>query len=67
MAKVKELTGHSARVLHLAAGPDGATVVSASADESLRFWRVFSGNKGKATAAAAPAAGARMLNAIALR
>uniref|UniRef100_A0A4W5LAT6 CDC20/Fizzy WD40 domain-containing protein n=1 Tax=Hucho hucho TaxID=62062 RepID=A0A4W5LAT6_9TELE len=28
MRKVKELTGHSARVLHLAAGPDATTVVS---------------------------------------
>ena len=67
MAKVKELTGHSARVLHMAAGPDGATVVSASADESLRFWRVFSGASKAGKAAAAPASNARMLSAIALR
>lgn len=36
MAKVKELEGHSARVLHLAASPDGAHVCSAAADETLR-------------------------------
>lgn len=42
MTKVKELHGHSARVLHLAASPDGQTVVSAAADETLRFWNIFS-------------------------
>ena len=41
MSKIKELTGHTARVLHLATAPDGATVCSAGADETLRFWRVF--------------------------
>jgi len=40
MCKVKELTGHTARVLHLATGPTGQ-VVSAGADETLRFWDVF--------------------------
>jgi cell division cycle protein 20 (cofactor of APC complex) len=39
---VAELTGHSARVLSLAQSPDGTTVLSASADETLRFWRIFS-------------------------
>jgi cell division cycle protein 20 (cofactor of APC complex) len=41
MAKVKELEGHSSRVLHLACSADGGTVVSAAADETLRFWEVF--------------------------
>lgn len=41
MIKVAELTGHTARVLHLAQSPDGHTVVSAAADETLRFWRIF--------------------------
>uniref|UniRef100_A0A7S4K372 CDC20/Fizzy WD40 domain-containing protein n=1 Tax=Odontella aurita TaxID=265563 RepID=A0A7S4K372_9STRA len=41
MAKIKELDGHTARVLHMACGPDGSTVVSAAADETLRFWDVF--------------------------
>ncbi|KAJ1462366.1 WD40-repeat-containing domain protein [Pelagophyceae sp. CCMP2097] len=43
MQKVCELTGHTARVLHLAQSPDGRTVVSAAADETLRFWSVFGG------------------------
>lgn len=41
MAKVKELEGHTSRVLHLACSPDGATVVSAAGDETLRFWEIF--------------------------
>jgi len=41
MAKVKELEGHTARVLHMATSPDGSSVVSAAADETLRFWDVF--------------------------
>jgi cell division cycle protein 20 (cofactor of APC complex) len=42
LVKVTELTGHTSRVLHLAQSPDGATVVSAAGDETLRFWNVFS-------------------------
>lgn len=41
MTKVKELEGHTSRVLHMACSPDGGTVVSAAADETLRFWDVF--------------------------
>ena len=36
MTKVKELTGHTARVLHMAMSPDGSSVCSAAADETLR-------------------------------
>ena len=41
MAKVGEFNGHTSRVLHLAQSPDGTSVCSAAADETLRFWRVF--------------------------
>ncbi len=41
LTKVKELTGHTSRVLSLARSPDGSTVVSAAGDESLRFWNIF--------------------------
>jgi WD40 repeat protein len=37
MTKVKELTGHTNRVLHMAMSPDGSTVCSAAADETLRY------------------------------
>ena len=43
MTKLCELTGHTARVLHFAQSPDGETVVSAAADETLRFWSIFGG------------------------
>jgi len=45
MEKVTELTGHTARVLHLALTPDGETVISAAADETIRFWRCFESSK----------------------
>lgn len=41
MARIKELPGHTARVLNMEASPDGTSVVSAAADETLRFWNVF--------------------------
>ncbi len=41
MAKVGEFNGHTSRVLHLSQSPDGTSVCSAAADETLRFWRVF--------------------------
>lgn len=41
LAKVAEMNGHTSRVLHLAQSPDGTTVCSAAADETLRFWRCF--------------------------
>lgn len=40
MAKIKDFEGHTSRVLHMACGPTGS-VVSAAADETLRFWDVF--------------------------
>jgi cell division cycle protein 20 (cofactor of APC complex) len=47
MAKIKDLEGHSSRVLHMATSPDGCSVVSAAADETLRFWDVFAPPGGK--------------------
>ena len=41
MTKIQEFKGHTARVLHMEQSPDGATVASAAADETLRFWNVF--------------------------
>jgi len=42
LVKVADLEGHTSRVLNLTQSPDGTTVLSASADETLRFWRIFS-------------------------
>ena len=52
--RVAELTGHTSRVLHMAQSPDGTTICSAAADETLRFWKVLSGGEqNKKTKAAA--------------
>jgi len=41
MNKVTDLNGHTERILNMSASPDGQTIVSAAADETLRFWRCF--------------------------
>ena len=47
MAQVGELTGHESRILHTAVSPDGTTICSAAADETLRFWNVWEPQKVK--------------------
>jgi len=49
---------HGARVLHMATSPDGRTVATAAADETLRFWRVFGGDDGDAASASSSSAAA---------
>nr|AJR33117.1 cell division cycle 20 [Artemia sinica] len=41
MTKVSELTGHNGRVLYMTMSPDGSTVASGAADETLRLWKCF--------------------------
>ncbi|KDR03318.1 Cell division cycle protein 20-like protein [Zootermopsis nevadensis] len=45
--RVAELTGHTARILQLAMSPDGSTVLSAGADETLRLWKCFAPHPAK--------------------
>jgi len=62
LTKVAEMTGHAARVLHMAQSPDGSSVVTAGADETLRFWRPF--GPGPAAAAAAAAGGGKAASGL---
>jgi len=48
--QVREFRSHNARVLHMDLSPDGATIVSAGADESIRFWEMFNGADFKSSA-----------------
>eukprot|EP01129_Flabellula_baltica_P017259 TRINITY_DN9512_c0_g1_i1.p1 TRINITY_DN9512_c0_g1~~TRINITY_DN9512_c0_g1_i1.p1 ORF type:complete len:432 (-),score=95.42 TRINITY_DN9512_c0_g1_i1:261-1556(-) len=41
MEVVGEMTGHTSRALHTAQSPDGTTILSASPDQTLRFWKVW--------------------------
>ena len=50
MKKIATLTGHTYRVLYLAASPDGQTLVTGAGDETLRFWNVFPPKKQQTTA-----------------
>ena len=47
MQKIATLTGHTYRVLYLAMSPDGQTIVTGAGDETLRFWGVFPGPRGR--------------------
>ena len=65
MVKVAELTGHTSRVLHMAQSPDGTTICSAAADETLRFWKILSG--GNASKKERALAKDSMLNSMSIR
>jgi len=41
MTWMKDLVGHTARVLYLTLSPDGQTICSAGGDETLRLWKCF--------------------------
>jgi len=47
MERTAELLGHTERVLHLSLSPDGSTVISAGADETLRLWKCFAPDPNK--------------------
>eukprot|EP01103_Thecamoeba_quadrilineata_P008976 TRINITY_DN18689_c0_g1_i1.p1 TRINITY_DN18689_c0_g1~~TRINITY_DN18689_c0_g1_i1.p1 ORF type:complete len:501 (+),score=83.71 TRINITY_DN18689_c0_g1_i1:215-1504(+) len=55
--RITQLSGHTSRVLHLVLSPDGTTVCSAAADETLRFWRIFDHNGGHGAKNSLPSAG----------
>jgi cell division cycle protein 20 (cofactor of APC complex) len=43
MSKIMDFHGHTARILNMSINPDGTQVVTAGADETLRFWNIFNG------------------------
>eukprot|EP00897_Mesotaenium_endlicherianum_P007633 jgi/Mesen1/6899/ME000353S05923 len=57
LVKLSELTGHTSRILHLAQSPDGESITTAGADETLRFWKVFSCPEKRPAEAARPGGG----------
>lgn len=42
--RIAVLDGHQCRALHLAISPDGETIATCAADDTLRFWKVFPRN-----------------------
>ena len=49
MQKIGDLKGHTKRILSMCLSPDGKTVLSAAADETLRFWKLFDNKSSKKT------------------
>lgn len=47
LTRAGTIAGHCSRVLHLAASPDGESVVTGAGDETLKFWRLFAKAKGE--------------------
>ncbi|KAK7467766.1 hypothetical protein BaRGS_00037003 [Batillaria attramentaria] len=45
MSKITDLIGHSGRILNLCMSPDGQTVASIAADETIRLWKCFAHEK----------------------
>ena len=41
LSKVGDMLGHTERILSIALSPNGETIASLAADETLRFWECF--------------------------
>ncbi|KAF1808841.1 cell division cycle protein Cdc20 [Eremomyces bilateralis CBS 781.70] len=51
LVKNIEIPAHESRVLHSCLSPDGQTMATAAADESLKFWKIFEKKSGGPVAA----------------
>ena len=69
MTHVTELHGHTSRVMCLSMSPDGQTVASLGADETLRIWKCFEHEQKakKSAKSSKKATNSQLLNAMNLR
>jgi len=67
MARMKELRGHTSRVLHMVTSPDGGTTCTGAADETLRFWNVFASEGKRKHDNAFAGTGASLSNSTSLK
>ncbi|PRP80126.1 hypothetical protein PROFUN_12209 [Planoprotostelium fungivorum] len=56
LVKIADLKGHDQRILHMSQSPDGKTIVTGAADETIRFWRIFDVEEPSTRANAKPVA-----------
>ncbi len=54
LRQLGEVTGHEGRILHMCTSPDQQTVVTAAADETIRFWKIFGGGASPAKSRGCP-------------
>ncbi|KAF2139919.1 uncharacterized protein K452DRAFT_289302 [Aplosporella prunicola CBS 121167] len=56
LAKMIEIPAHEQRILFSCLSPDGQTLATASADENLKFWKLFEKKAGQTAVSAKPRA-----------
>lgn len=67
LVKVADLHSHKSRVLHTGLSADGTTVISAAADESICFWKIWEQQPTSATSAASAAAAKKVVSNMHIR
>jgi cell division cycle 20, cofactor of APC complex len=64
MKLIQGFTGHTSRVLNMAVNPTGSQVVSAGADETLRFWDIFGNGRESLLEKSSMSSGRRVISMI---
>lgn len=67
MVKNVEIPAHESRVLHSCLSPDGQTLATAAADESLKFWKIFEKKAGAAPIGAGAGASGKTESKVQVR
>lgn len=65
LVKNIEIPAHESRVLHSCLSPDGQTMATAAADESLKFWKIFEKKAGGAGSSGSGAGVGKKVDAMA--